>query len=78
MKRENHELVSNLNRQHLCIVETLRERKHTVINDSSALRDTFASSSHVADLELMSCNKTWPSTPEIGPLDMMICSFQLN
>ena len=46
-----------------------------VINDSSAARDALASSSYVADLGLMSCNKTWPSTPEIGPTAIMLSSL---
>lgn len=45
-----------------------------VINDSSAARGALASSSYAADLGLMSCNKTWPSTPEIGPLAVMLSS----
>lgn len=37
-----------------------------MINDSSGARVALASSSYAADLGLMSCNKTWPSTPEIA------------
>ena len=49
-----------------------------MINDSSAAQDSLASSSYVADLGLMSCNKTWPSTPEIGPLAVMLSSLLLH
>lgn len=49
-----------------------------VINDSSAAPDALASSSYVADLGLMSCNKTWPSTPEIGPPAVMLGSLLLH
>lgn len=55
--------------------ETRKERQsRPVINDSSAARDDLASSSYAADLGLMSCNKTQPSTPEIGPLAAMLGS----
>lgn len=47
-------------------------------SDSSGARVALASSSYAADLGLMSCNKTWPSTPEIGPLDVMLCSLLLH
>lgn len=55
-----------------------RADRSGVINDSSAARDALASSSYAADLGLMSCNKTWPSTPEIGPLAVMLCSPPLH
>lgn len=55
-----------------------RADRSRVINDSSAARDALASSSYAADLGLMSCNKTWPSTPEIGPLAVMLCSPPLH
>ena len=53
-------------------------RAARVINDSRAARDALASSSYAADLGLMSCNKTWPSTPEIGPLAVMLGSLLLH
>lgn len=55
-----------------------RADRSRVINDSSAARDALASSSYPADLGLMSCNKTWPSTPEIGPLAVMLGSLLLH
>ena len=55
-----------------------RVDRRGVINDSSAARDALASSSYAADLGLMSCNKTWPSTPEIGPLAVMLRSPPLH
>lgn len=55
-----------------------RADRSRVINDSSAARDALASSSYAADLGLMSCNKTWPSTPEIGPLALMLGSLLLH
>lgn len=53
-----------------------RGDRRGVMNDSSAARDALASSSYAADLGLMSCNKTWPSTPEIGPLTTMLRSLR--
>lgn len=55
-----------------------RADRNDVINDSSAARDALASSSYAADLGLMSSNKTWPSTPEIGPLHVMLHSLLLH
>lgn len=38
----------------------------------SAPMDDLTSSVETSDLELMSCNKTWPSTSEIGALTVML------
>ena len=51
-----------------------RKERQTGDKRLDAARDAPSSSSRAADLGLMSCNKTWPCTPEIGPLGVMLGS----